>query len=44
MRYFAMIAAMLLFALPAHADPLSDDADTLEACVVDFHARLVTGG
>ncbi len=72
MRLAAIIAALLLVVLPAQADPLQNDADALESCmvtawprdvlalcavthsacrldltarrVVNFHARLVTGG
>jgi uncharacterized protein YecT (DUF1311 family) len=41
MRCLAMIAAMLLATLPAHADPLSEDADALEACVTTAWPRDV---
>jgi uncharacterized protein YecT (DUF1311 family) len=38
---FALMAALLLTALPARADPLSDAADTLESCVATAWPRDV---
>ena len=40
-RLAAILASLLLAALPAQADPLSDDADALESCMVTAWPRDV---
>ncbi len=41
MRLAAIIAALLLAVLPAQADPLQNDADALESCMVTAWPRNV---
>ncbi len=41
MRLAAIVTALLLAALPAQADPLQDDADALESCMVTAWPRDV---
>ena len=41
MRLAAIVTALLLAALPAQADPLQDDADALDSCMVTAWPRNV---
>ena len=41
MRFAAIVTAVLLAALPAQADPLQDNADALESCMVTAWPRDV---
>jgi len=43
MRFAAFLTALILTAIPAQADPLQDNADALESCMVTAWPRDVLG-